>query len=306
MKQIRWVEASDLFEGFGYDKATSALASLLESGFDPEMDHPRLHVNFDNGQGLLMPSEIGDRVGLKFVTVAPSNPAQGLDRIQGIFSLLDSATLTPLLQCDGAALTLLRTASMTAATVQRLSPPEKPSTAIFGSGPQAVAHALALRHATSTNQIHLFARNPTTSQAVISRLVSEGFDASIGDSGQLANADIVITATSSGQPLFAADDVKTNAIIAAVGSHDPNSRELPGELMASGSVYVESRDSALREAGDVVMAISEGHLAESALIELKELFGSSVDVDEDERRIYKSTGMSWQDLAIMAAVEKEL
>jgi ornithine cyclodeaminase len=141
---------------------------------------------------------------------------------------------------------------------------------------------------------------------VISRLVSEGFDASIGDSGQLANADIVITATSSAQPLFAADDLKANAIIAAVGSHDPNSRELPGELMASGSVYVESRDSALREAGDVVMAISEGHLAKSSLIELKDLFGSSVDVNGDERRIYKSTGMSWQDLAIMAAVEKEL
>jgi len=70
---------------------------------------------------------------------------------------------------------------------------------------------------------------------------------------------------------------------------------VPGELMASGSVYVESRDCALREAGDVVMAISEGKLAESALIELKELFGSSVDVAEDERRIYKSTGMSWQD-----------
>jgi ornithine cyclodeaminase/alanine dehydrogenase-like protein (mu-crystallin family) len=54
------------------------------------------------------------------------------------------------------------------------------------------------------------------------------------------------------------------------------------------------------------MAISEGHLAKSSLIELKDLFGSSVDVNGDERRIYKSTGMSWQDLAIMAAVEKEL
>jgi len=306
MNQIRWVDASDLFEGFGYDKAISALASLLESGFDPTTDHPRLHVDFDNGQGLLMPSEIGDRVGLKFVTVAPSNPTRGLDRIQGIFSLLDSATLTPLLQCDGAALTLLRTASMTASTVQKLSPPEKPRTAIFGSGPQAVAHALALRHATSTNQIYLFARNPATSKAVISRLLSEGFDASLGDPGQLANADIVVTATSSAQPLFAAKDLKANAIIAAVGSHDPNSRELPGELMASGSVYVESLDSALREAGDVVLAISEGNLAESALIELKQLFGGSVDLRENERRIYKSTGMSWQDLAIMAAVEKEL
>jgi len=122
MKQIRWVEALDLFEGFGYGKAISALASLLESGFDPAKDHSRLHVNFDNGEGLLMPSEIGDRVGLKFVTVAPSNPAKGLDRIQGIYSLLDAATLTPLLQCDGAALTLLRTSSMTAATVKRLRP----------------------------------------------------------------------------------------------------------------------------------------------------------------------------------------
>jgi len=306
MKQIPWVEALDLFEGFGYGKAISALASLLESGFDPAKDHSRLHVNFDNGEGLLMPSEIGDRVGLKFVTVAPSNPAKGLDRIQGIYSLLDAATLTPLLQCDGAALTLLRTSSMTAATVKRLRPPETPKMAIFGSGPQAVAHALALRHATSANQISLFARNPATADTAISRLLSEGFDATLGDSEQLANADIVVTVTSSTQPLFAEKDVKANVIIAAVGSHTPNSRELTGELMASGSVYVESRDSALREAGDVVMAISEGNLSDRGLRELKELFEGSIDVSDKGRRIYKSTGMSWQDLAIMTAFERDL
>ena len=88
--------------------------------------------------------------------------------------------------------------------------------------------------------------------------------------------------------------------------HDPNSRELEGKLMGSGSVFVESLAPAMREAGDVVMAVEEGHLLESDLIEIKELFRGSCEVSEETRRIYKSTGMSWQDLAIMAGVEQIL
>lgn len=306
MTPIRWLDSQELFDSYGYGRAIAALTTLLESGFDPGQDHPRFRVDFSNGQGLLMPSEISNRVGLKFVTVAPSNPSQGLSRIQGIYSLLDSATLTPLMQCDGAALTLLRTASMTAAMVKKLKPPPSPKMAIFGSGPQALSHALALREATGVHVISIFARNPTTAQGVIASLASEGFDVAMGTEQHLADADIVITLTSSSTPVFSEKSIKANAIIAAVGSHDPNSRELEGKLMGSGSVFVESLASAMREAGDVVMAVEEGHLLESDLIEIKELFRGSCEVSEETRRIYKSTGMSWQDLAIMAGVEQSL
>ena len=306
MNQIRWIDSVELFEAFGYSRAISAVTTLLESGFDPSLDHPRLHVEFSNGQGLLMPSEISNRVGLKFVTVAPSNPSKGLNRIQGIYSLLDAATLTPLLQCDGAALTLLRTASMTAAVVKQLQPPKAAKIAIFGSGPQAHAHSHALREAIGASAISLFARNPNTAQELISSLTAEGFDASIGSKERLVEADVVLTLTSSVTPVFAAKDIRANAIIAAVGSHDPNSRELEGELMGSGAVFIENHDSAMREAGDVVMAINEGNLLESSLIEIKDLFQGSCEVNQDGRRIYKSTGMSWQDLAIMAALEQTL
>ena len=306
MNQIRWIDSKELFEVFGYGRAIAAITALLDSGFDPSGDHPRLHVDFSHGQGLLMPSEIGQRVGLKFVTVAPANPSKGRDRIQGLYSLLDSETLTPILQCDGAALTLLRTASMTAAVVAKLGAPKNPKVAIFGSGPQAVAHAIALRQVTSAKQISLFARNPSTSREVISRLVAEGFEAEIGNPQSLAAADVVLTLTSSAAPVLGSQDVQQNVIIAAVGSHAPNKRELEGELMASGSVYVESSKSAMTEAGDVVMSIDEGKLSQSSLIEIRQLFGGTSGVENKGRRIYKSTGMSWQDLAIMAALERSL
>jgi len=88
MTAIRWISNQELFASFGYARAIQAIGQLLESGFDPASDKQRTFVNFEHGQGLVMPSEIGDFAGLKFVTVAPENKKHNLDRIQGIYSLL--------------------------------------------------------------------------------------------------------------------------------------------------------------------------------------------------------------------------
>lgn len=308
MTDIKWITNEQLFSEFGYRGAITAIADLLESGYDPATDKPRSFVDFQHGQGLIMPSEIGEYVGLKFVTVAPANPSKNLERIQGIYTLFDSKTLTPLAQCDGASLTLLRTASVSAAIISKLRLTPNPHVVVFGSGPQALAHIHALREIAEPASISIIARNKVSLSALIEKLNLHQIVAQEGAAADLKNADLIITATTSREPLFSLSDINPKAVVVAVGSHEPDAREIASDVMATGQVFIEERSAALREAGDVIMAIAEGGISESSLVEIKQLFAPHksglVTPDSEKIRVYKSTGMPWQDLAIFGALNK--
>jgi ornithine cyclodeaminase len=76
--------------------------------------------------------------------------------------------------------------------------------------------------------------------------------------------------------------------------------------MGSSVVFIESLKSALNEAGDVIMAIEEGHVGQADLVEIRQLFSSTGSHETSGRKVFKSTGMSWQDLAVVRALEKFL
>jgi ornithine cyclodeaminase/alanine dehydrogenase-like protein (mu-crystallin family) len=306
LSPAKWISDQELFIKFGYRKAIEAISQALTDGFDPATDKSRSFVEFASGQGLVMPSENAEFVGLKFVTVAPKNPAKNIPRIQGIYTLFDAKTLTPLAQCDGAALTLLRTSCVTVAMVQKLDLPERPKLVVFGSGPQALAHILAISAVSTPDSIRILARNTSGVEKLIVDLRAHGIEAAAGSTKALAEADLVITATTAREPLFALEQVQKTVIVAAVGSHEPNARELPGNLMGIGTVFIEDQSAALREAGDVIMAINEGFVAVEDLVEVKKLFTSEYKIDSQALRIYKSSGMPWQDLAIFGAAYKAL
>ncbi len=88
----------------------------------------------------------------------------------------------------------------------------------------------------------------------------------------------------------------------AIGSHEPGAREVDERLVARATVVVESRASALREAGDVIAAIESGAITEADLHDLGELVRAEFTIDPDRPRLFKSTGMAWEDLVIAAAV----
>ena len=76
--------------------------------------------------------------------------------------------------------------------------------------------------------------------------------------------------------------------------------------MGSAVVCIESLKSALSEAGDVIMAIEEGHVEQADLVKIRQLFSSSVNHESLGRKVFKSTGMSWQDLVVVRGLEKSL
>jgi ornithine cyclodeaminase len=95
--------------------------------------------------------------------------------------------------------------------------------------------------------------------------------------------------------------VGDDAFVVAVGSHERDRRELDGELVGRSQVVVEDVATALREAGDVVMAIEEGHMDAAGLVPLAEMVRGAASVDRTRPRVFKSVGMGWEDLVVAAA-----
>ncbi len=87
----------------------------------------------------------------------------------------------------------------------------------------------------------------------------------------------------------------------AIGSHEPGAREVDARLVGRATVVVESRASALREAGDVIAAIEAGAIGPDALHGLAALVRGELSPAPGRPRLFKSTGMAWEDLVLATA-----
>lgn len=285
------------------DRARELIAQALREGFDPTSDPSRVNVPAGAGHLLLMPSTLGHRVGVKVASVAPGNPAQGLPRIQALYLLLDAATLTPLLTVEGSVLTALRTPATTAVACDALADPDAQSLVVFGNGPQAVEHVVALRGIRPIQTVTIVGRTSARAQVAVSALAEREIEARAGEPEAVRDADIVVCATSAGEPVFDGALVRDGACVAAIGSHEPDRRELPADLLARSVVVVEDIDTALREAGDIVLALEEGALDMTEVGVLADLVRGTFARREDRPNVFKGTGMSWQDLAVAGGLD---
>lgn len=287
--------------------AADALERALLDGLDPEADPPRSALATEAGELLLMPSSWADAAGVKLATVAPANPERGLPRIQGVYVLFDGATLAPSALVDGIALTSLRTAAVSALAVRRLAPAEASRLLVFGSGPQAWSHVMALREERPLERVDVVARDRSRLEQFVARLREAGVEADAASGPRderVARADLICCCTTAREPLFDGDLVAPSATVVAVGSHEPAAREVDERLAGRATVVVEARSAALREAGDVIQAIELGALAENALTTLAELVTGAVSVPGERPRLFKSTGMAWEDVVVAAELAR--
>jgi ornithine cyclodeaminase len=251
--------------------AVRALEAALAGGLDPEAEPPRTALALGDGQLLVMPS--GGAV--KLVTVGPREP-----RVQGVCVVFDPDTLAPAALIDGVALTNLRTPAVSALAVDRLARPDAARLLVFGRGPQAHAHVAAIK-AIRPGIAHVDILGRETQETSARRF--------------LRLADVICCCTTAREPLFDGALVADEACVVAIGSHEPDARELDAGLMRRAAVVVESRASAFAEAGDVLLA------GVTDVITLAELVRGRVPGD-GAPRVFKSTGMAWEDAVVAAAV----
>ena len=314
----RFITAEEINDSFSFLSAVKAIEEALLGGLDPAGDLPRSILPIEKGELLLMPSTSVQGSGIKVLTIAPNNPTLNEPRIQGIYLLFDKDNLAISSILDGAALTTYRTPAISFAAVRKgleLSRGEI-SLVVFGSGPQAISHiqTLAALDVKVTSVVFVVrdiekaqkripdvAQMGLTSECTIHILGADSHEVN----QHLQQADLVIAATTARAPLFDSTHLKQSVIVIAVGSHEPDVREIDSKLVARAQVVVETRASALREAGDVIMAIGDGSITAQSLYELADVVCGRTTLNREQPIFFKSSGMSWEDLVIARAVERD-
>ncbi|WP_286308555.1 ornithine cyclodeaminase family protein [Agromyces mangrovi Wang et al. 2018] len=282
--------------------AIDAIARALPL-VDADAQPARVAAPLSGGQFLLMPSELGAVAGCKVLTVAdPERAPEATERIQGVMLLFDARTLAPRAIVDGAALTSLRTPAVSAAIADLVTPTDASTLAVFGTGPQARSHVEAMRAIRPIERVLVVARTHERAAAAAADWAFDGLEVLPADPGIVAEADLIVCATTAARPVLASADVPAHATVVAIGSHEPHRRELPADLLGRSHVVVEGHRVAATEAGDVILAIADGALDEARLLTARDLATGQATVDFDRPRVVKTCGMAWQDVVVAAAV----
>ncbi len=284
-----------------------ALMEALRDGFASTSVAPRRHAHHPTTTStlLLMPAWQERYTGIKVVSVVPENPQRGLPTVQALFMLLDTANGTPLALMEGDMLTVRRTAAVSALASCWLSRPDSRRLLVVGTG--RLAHELAIAHceARAIDQVSVWGRDAARARATIARMRECGLDAAIkvdvaNDLRQAcADADIICCATTSTQPLLHANAIQPGTHVDLVGGFRPDMREADDALMASASLFVDTLDGALTEAGDLVQPLNAGLIspasvrAELAALARGEHAGRSRST---EITLFKSVGTAVSDL----------
>jgi len=246
----------------------------------------------------LMPahrSEPRPAYGLKAICIFPENPARGLDAHQGGVFLFDGETGEPRALLDGSAVTAVRTAAVSAVATRALAREDANELAILGAGVQARSHLEALPHVRSFERARIWSRTPDHAREVATEVRLE---VEVAESAEAAvnGADVIVTATTSHEPVLERAWLATGAHVNAVGSSIPTARELDDKTMAEAALFCDARESLVNEAGDYLLA---GLGEESIRAELGEVLAGSAEGrrDPEELTVFKSLGLGVEDLA---------
>jgi len=194
----------------------------------------------------LMPA-YGGALGAKLVTFYPNN--QGVPTHHALILLFRPETGEPLVTMDGRLITEMRTAAVSAVATKLLARPEASVLAILGSGVQARSHLEAMRLVRAFREIRVWSpRN--------ARAFARQFGVQAADSAHEAvrGADVVVVATTSQVPVLRGEWLSPGTHINAVGAPRPTWRELDDKVLRAARIYVESREAATRESGDIIAA----------------------------------------------------
>jgi len=232
----------------------------------------------------------GGALGAKLVTFYPHNV--GIHTHHAVIVMFKAETGEPLAVMDGRLITEMRTAAASAVATQQLARKDASVLAIIGSGVQAKSHLAALRHVRAFKEVRVWSpRNaPAFAQQHGVKAVASAADAVRG-------ADVVVVAASATTPILQGRWLSPGTHVNAIGATRPDWRELDDDLVTTARIFVDSREAALRESGDVIAARSE----------VTEI-GAVVSGADPGRRsaeeltLFKSVGVAVEDVAAAALV----
>lgn len=244
--------------------------------------------------GLIDPEESSQELGLKTATIFPENDDRGIPRTLGTIQLHDAITGRVQVLMDGAHITNYRTGAIGAVAARYFAPENATVAGIFGSSTVGRHQALMLDTELNLDTIRIYSRSDLKYDAVnyLKELLSADIVATDSPRETCNNADIIVTATPSSEPVFPAEAVTDGTLVVSVGSNDPNMREIPGEIMARAErIMVDDYDHCIR-VGDIQDAIDEGHISVNDVEPLSEVIEAfdREQLDSKSINVMKSVG----------------
>ncbi len=245
----------------------------------------------------LMPAVYRDVIGAKLVTVFPQNATRGLHSHDAMIHLFRAETGEPLAVLGGRAITAWRTAAVSSIATRELANPDARVLAILGSGVQARTHHRALSQVRSFDEVRVWSRTREHATRFAGEIGGEPMSAEAAVRG----ADVVVTVTSSSEPVLRGAWLKQGAHVNAIGAVGLQAREMDDDAMRNAATVVECREAAMRESGDIMQSGVTIHA------ELGELLAGTKAKPEGRTTIYKSLGVAVEDVAAAKLVyEKAL
>lgn len=266
-----------------------------------------------DGVTLFMPGYLSDSESLavKVVSVHNRNAERNLPRINAVVVVIDPATGQMIATIEGGYLTALRTGAASGAATDLLARQDADVAAIIGAGAQARTQLLAVAAVRPIKRFWIYAPHRKQVDEMIVEMRSQ-----LGPSIELLAADsptqavrealVICAATTSSTPVFDGADLQSGAHINGVGSYKPEMQEIDCvTLKRASKIVIDSREGALAEAGDLIVAIERGE------IQLSDIYAEIGEIaaglkagreDDDEITYFKSVGNAAQDAAVAQAI----
>jgi ornithine cyclodeaminase len=302
---MKIISASKLAEAAPYRDIVEA----LRQGFRDDIETPvrHQHQTSDVATLVLMPAWSKDFTGLKKVLFKRDNPAQGLPTITANYLLIDNRTGATVAMMDGTELTSRRTAAASALAADYLARKDASSMLMVGTGALGAHFVRAHAAMRPIKTVLLYNRSPAKAKDLARELAKDGFDVSVATDLEkaMAAADIISCATTSTEPILRGKWLKPGTHVDLVGAFKPQMRETDGDVIACARVYVDTREGAEAEAGDLLQAAKEGKFRMENIA--GDLFGlcrgeTAGRRNSEEITLFKSCGTAIEDLAAATLV----
>jgi ornithine cyclodeaminase len=312
---MRFVSTAEIASSLTFPELIEALAAAFRADINvPARHHHALPGAYGEGTLLLMPAWTAGEpsfIGIKAITIHPGNLARGLPSQGGGYLLLSGETGKPLALFDARMLTLWRTAAASALAARFLARAEANLLCVIGAG--ALAPFLARAHALirPVREIAIWNRTAARAESLAADLRATNHNARAVQDLEAAvrSADIVTCVTSSSEPLVRGTWLRPGTHLDLVGGFKPTMREADDDALTRARIYVDTRQNALKDAGDLVDPMRRGIICEADIAgDLFDLCRGKVNgrSGPEEITLFKSVGTAVEDLATAMLIWRKL
>lgn len=305
---VRIISGSEVRRLLPYTDCVAAIDSAMRRVSAGEVLLPLRHgMALPNARGALgmMPGYLADPecFGIKLVSLFPGNAARGLSTHMGLYVLYEAQSGRPLAVMEAATLTAVRTAAASVVATRALARDDARILTIVGAGEQAAAHLEAFQAVRPFGEIRIWGRDAAGAARFAARfdgLAGARVSAATRLQTALGGADVVCTVTSATQPVVTGRDIRPGTHLCLVGSSFPDRREVDDDCVAMARFFVDYRESARAQAGELLHAIQAGRVTwEHVRAEIGEVLSGAAAgrLSPDDVTVYKSLGVAAQDLA---------